>query len=467
MVGAGRIAPMNKLVKPSVESIRSHVVAVLATCAVAVAAGHACAQEPSAAPPAAPPATPPNATDIPTMPGAPPPARKLAEGWSAEATSAESVKRGEKALEDLSKAFKDAPMITNRINFKLVGMPADPNNALDAAFAAGDKFRLTAANATMVAIDGSLYLEESTNTRKYIRRPIEGGISKTIEEIIPGGGLPVPIIALRDGATGPAAVKAFAGTPAGVVSDLAVVGFRTVDGSDRLLLKGSNGDMEVVIDPKTKLIDRIDAVVSPQATVPGMPSALAIQTTFEPALPTSIEPPITAPVANGRKEVTTMEEFAAPIAIGDSAIDFELPDTSGNIVKTADLKGNVVVFELWGTWCRPCLESLPKVNEFAKWAAESGKPIKLYGVACEVQTPPANRLQVAKTFWAGRNYSFPTLVDVDLKFAGGYGIQAFPSMIIIGPDGKVAAFHQGFDPEIAETLKKDVEKALQPAPAAG
>lgn len=54
------------------------------------------------------------------------------------------------------------------------------------------------------------------------------------------------------------------------------------------------------------------------------------------------------------------------IAPGEPAPDFELPDSTGELLKLSDFKGKVVYVSFWGTWCGPCIASIPKYIELQK-----------------------------------------------------------------------------------------------------
>lgn len=58
-------------------------------------------------------------------------------------------------------------------------------------------------------------------------------------------------------------------------------------------------------------------------------------------------------------------------------------------------------------------------------------------------------------YWREKNYTFPTLNDAD-SLADEYGVRAFPSAYLIGPDGKVVRAAMG----PAHLLAKHLEKAL-------
>jgi len=143
--------------------------------------------------------------------------------------------------------------------------------------------------------------------------------------------------------------------------------------------------------------------------------------------------------------------------------DFTLrkaPDGSPYPLK--EIKGKILVVDFWATWCGPCRELEP---QFARVAAEFQGPDVLFLAAdCdddETLVAPyleEDKLRTAVVFADG----------LDRLFA----INAYPTVIVIGRDGKTAFRSEGFSPDdfeqnLAETIRRELERPAAPAAAAG
>src|SRR5437773_1819086 len=60
------------------------------------------------------------------------------------------------------------------------------------------------------------------------------------------------------------------------------------------------------------------------------------------------------------------------------APDFDLENVAGGKLKSADLRGKVVIVDFWATWCEPCLSEIPKFNQMTD--EYKGKDVEILGI---------------------------------------------------------------------------------------
>jgi peroxiredoxin len=133
--------------------------------------------------------------------------------------------------------------------------------------------------------------------------------------------------------------------------------------------------------------------------------------------------------------------LAASLLAGAStplAPNFTLPSRSGDKVSLADLKGKVVMLNFWASWCGPCRQEMPLLDQMHKRYSSLG--FTLLGVNVEADTADAER-------WLEQTpVSFPVLFDRDSKVSELYEVSAMPSTVFIDRKGNMRYLHRGYKP---------------------
>jgi peroxiredoxin len=137
------------------------------------------------------------------------------------------------------------------------------------------------------------------------------------------------------------------------------------------------------------------------------------------------------------------------IDVGDTAPNFTVTTDQGNRITPTSFGGRVLVLNFWGTWCAPCVEEVPSLNEFAKQMASSG--VVVVGVSVDKNE------NLYKKFLKRFNVAFQTARDPEADIAGDYGTFKYPETYIIDKSGKVVQKVIGprnwNDPELMSFIK--------------
>lgn len=125
-------------------------------------------------------------------------------------------------------------------------------------------------------------------------------------------------------------------------------------------------------------------------------------------------------------------------AAGVVAPDFTLNDLDGKPLSLSSLKGKYVILDFWGTWCGWCIKGIPQMKEY--YNKYKGK-FEILSIDCN---------DTEEKWKAGvKKYELPWLNVYnprDSKVLSDYGVQGFPTKIIVGPDGKIVKTVVGEDP---------------------
>ena len=133
-------------------------------------------------------------------------------------------------------------------------------------------------------------------------------------------------------------------------------------------------------------------------------------------------------------------------------LDFTLYDQYGEEHTLSDYKGKTVFLNIWATWCPPCREEMPYINELYKEYGENQEDVVILGVAAPNLGDEGSEEHIIE-FLEEHGHEFPVVMDNDALYVWGYGISAFPSTLIIDKDGYIARYVRGaMDKETMQLL---------------
>lgn len=118
------------------------------------------------------------------------------------------------------------------------------------------------------------------------------------------------------------------------------------------------------------------------------------------------------------------------------APDFELPKIDGGRGRLSDFRGQAIVLNFWSKTCRPCLEEMPSLAQFAKMLAAQGN-IKLLTISTDESVEDA-RNTVRSVL--GADPPFVVFVDPEAAVVTGkFGTKLYPETWFIDPRGIIRA----------------------------
>ena len=121
------------------------------------------------------------------------------------------------------------------------------------------------------------------------------------------------------------------------------------------------------------------------------------------------------------------------MAVGSQIPDFAFVDFVGNRRQLADFRGRYLMLDFWGSWCPPCRAEIPYVKEAYTRFAPRG--FDVLGMDSERSASVEQvRDYLRKN---GVTWTFATPDSVRTLINDRFNIQAFPTVILLGPDGRV------------------------------
>lgn len=138
------------------------------------------------------------------------------------------------------------------------------------------------------------------------------------------------------------------------------------------------------------------------------------------------------------------------------SIDFTLYDQYGKEHKLSDYKGKTVFLNFWATWCPPCKEEMPYIEELYKEYNKNNSEVVILGVASPNLGKEGSKEHITE-FLKEEGYTFPVVMDNDGSLVYQYGINAFPSTFIIDKEGYVTQYVPGAMDK--ETMKYLIESS--------
>lgn len=141
------------------------------------------------------------------------------------------------------------------------------------------------------------------------------------------------------------------------------------------------------------------------------------------------------------------------LASETAAPNFTLKSNSGKNIRLSELKGQVVLVNFWASWCGPCRQEMPKLEDLYQKYNKLG--FTILGINVEEDATKANQI-IAKG-----GISFPILYDNQNSVSKLYNVSAMPSTVIIDRNGNQRAVHLGYKPGYEDLYASEIKKLVR------
>ena len=136
-----------------------------------------------------------------------------------------------------------------------------------------------------------------------------------------------------------------------------------------------------------------------------------------------------------------------------TAPDFTLEALDGREVRLSDSSGKVRLIDFWATWCAPCREEIPMLNELQASYGERG--FQILAISDEEE-------QLIREFVEEHGVEYTNLIGTE-EVAEAYGVLGLPAAYLLDGEGRVVESFIG--PKPRSVLAKKIEALLDGAPA--
>lgn len=149
-----------------------------------------------------------------------------------------------------------------------------------------------------------------------------------------------------------------------------------------------------------------------------------------------------------------------PLTAGTVAPDFTAPTLEGTTVCLAEMTGRVVVLNFFITWYRDAAEHLHMMEDLNSAFGEQG--MRLVSVSLDAGE---RGLEDVHALIRDEEIAHPVVSDPQQVVAALYGVRALPAIFIIGRDGVIAHYHEGYTEGDDERLGAIIAAALAAEPS--
>jgi len=139
--------------------------------------------------------------------------------------------------------------------------------------------------------------------------------------------------------------------------------------------------------------------------------------------------------------------------ISGKAPVFTLKSRGGHNLRLSDYRGQVVLINFWASWCGPCRQEMPLLENLYKRYNKLG--FTIMGVNVDTDSTKANN------YLKDMTVTFPIVYDISNAVSKSFNVNAMPTTVIVDRNGNMRFLHQGYRPGYENDYKKEVVQLIK------
>jgi peroxiredoxin len=151
--------------------------------------------------------------------------------------------------------------------------------------------------------------------------------------------------------------------------------------------------------------------------------------------------------------VFAASSLASSTLEGQSAPDFVLKSSAGDNLRLSEYRGDVVMINFWATWCGPCRQEMPLLDDLYSRYERVG--FTLLGVNIDDDSRRAMKMIEEL------GVNFPVLFDDGKDVSKLYAVEAMPVTVLVDREGTVRHVHHGYKPGYEEKYLTEIRALLR------
>ena len=140
-------------------------------------------------------------------------------------------------------------------------------------------------------------------------------------------------------------------------------------------------------------------------------------------------------------------------SIGTEAGNFTLKSAEGNNIRLSEYRGQVVLLNFWASWCGPCRQEFPHLDDLQQKYGSLG--FTVFGVNVEQDRASADKVL------RDIPVTFPVLFDDNNQVSELYKVDAMPMTVLVDRNGVVRFLHRGYRPGFEMAYDKQVRALVK------